>query len=282
LIQGNQSTLKTLESKLASNVTTSKSVGNVTNKANRITETASKLKNERASIQQKLDKASEFTSPTLANRGKHSPNSEKLKFQNQLKEIDGKIALNKRQADKLDNIDTKGNLNQGLNSAKEVSTKVPNFTANELRVSLGKNGYRELGKFAKVIESSPVQLAWTLAKASMKIAGAGAVEYGEEFGEEVFNQLRDNTGTDKKLDLNKARIAGAIGFSAGASIGIGTEVITKEYVDVINSKTYKVDELKSKEVKRNPYAPFTTSTLQQDAGNKFGYSAASTMGKAQK
>ena len=65
-------------------------------------------------------------------------------------------------------------------------------------------------------------------------------------------------------------------------LDIGTEVITKEYVDVINSKTYKVDELKSKEVKRNPYAPFTTSTLQQDAGNKFGYSAASTMGKAQK
>ena len=65
-------------------------------------------------------------------------------------------------------------------------------------------------------------------------------------------------------------------------LDIGTEAITKEYVDAINSKTYKVDELKSKEVKRNPYAPFTTSTLQQDAGNKFGYSAASTMGKAQK
>ena len=41
-------------------------------------------------------------------------------------------------------------------------------------------------------------------------------------------------------------------------LDIGTEAITKEYVDVINSKTYKVDELKSKEVKRNPYAPFTT------------------------
>ena len=65
-------------------------------------------------------------------------------------------------------------------------------------------------------------------------------------------------------------------------LDIGSEAITKEYVDLINSKTYKVDELKSKEVKRNPYAPFITSTLQQDAGNKFGYSAASTMGKAQK
>ena len=65
-------------------------------------------------------------------------------------------------------------------------------------------------------------------------------------------------------------------------LDIGTEAISKEYVDIINSKTYKVDELKSKEVKRNPYAPFTTSTLQQDAGNKFGYSASSTMGRAQK
>ena len=65
-------------------------------------------------------------------------------------------------------------------------------------------------------------------------------------------------------------------------LDIKTESIAKEYVDLINSKTYKVTDIKSKEVKRNPYAPFTTSTLQQDAGNKFGYSAASTMGKAQK
>jgi DNA topoisomerase-1 len=47
-------------------------------------------------------------------------------------------------------------------------------------------------------------------------------------------------------------------------------------------KSYSVAAIKSKKIKRKPYAPFTTSTLQQEAANKLGFTAKSTMMIAQK
>src|SRR5207237_1090603 len=44
---------------------------------------------------------------------------------------------------------------------------------------------------------------------------------------------------------------------------------------------YQVANVTTKEVKRNPYPPFTTSTLQQTASNLFGWSAKRTMQMAQ-
>ncbi len=44
---------------------------------------------------------------------------------------------------------------------------------------------------------------------------------------------------------------------------------------------YQIKEITAKEVKRNPAAPFTTSTLQQEAARKFGMSAKQTMVIAQ-
>lgn len=44
---------------------------------------------------------------------------------------------------------------------------------------------------------------------------------------------------------------------------------------------YTVEDIAKKEVKRNPYAPFTTSTLQQEANRRFGFSAKQTMMLAQ-
>lgn len=51
--------------------------------------------------------------------------------------------------------------------------------------------------------------------------------------------------------------------------------------DLENAK-YKIIHLEKKETKRNPLPPFTTSTLQQTAANKFGYSSKFTMSLAQK
>ncbi len=45
---------------------------------------------------------------------------------------------------------------------------------------------------------------------------------------------------------------------------------------------YKVTEVELKQSKRKPYPPFTTSTLQQDASSKLGFSAKQTMMVAQK
>ncbi|MEK7663884.1 MAG: type I DNA topoisomerase [Patescibacteria group bacterium] len=49
----------------------------------------------------------------------------------------------------------------------------------------------------------------------------------------------------------------------------------------LNGAEYKVKKVHRKETKRNPFPPFTTSTLQQTAANKFGYSAKYTMSLAQ-
>ena len=45
---------------------------------------------------------------------------------------------------------------------------------------------------------------------------------------------------------------------------------------------FTVDKVESKPQKRNPYPPFTTSTLQQDASRKLGFSSSRTMQVAQK
>src|SRR5262249_60664935 len=44
---------------------------------------------------------------------------------------------------------------------------------------------------------------------------------------------------------------------------------------------YRVTDVRQREVQRNPAAPFTTSTLQQEASRKLGFSAKRTMSVAQ-
>ncbi len=50
----------------------------------------------------------------------------------------------------------------------------------------------------------------------------------------------------------------------------------------IQAKDLKVTNIEAKQVKRNPYAPFITSTLQQEASRKLGLSASETMRTAQR
>ena len=55
-----------------------------------------------------------------------------------------------------------------------------------------------------------------------------------------------------------------------------------EMVEKIKKYKYSVIEVSSKEMKRKPYAPFMTSSLQQDASTKLGFSPKKTMTLAQK
>ncbi|MFM2045872.1 MAG: topoisomerase [Pseudomonadota bacterium] len=50
----------------------------------------------------------------------------------------------------------------------------------------------------------------------------------------------------------------------------------------IRPMLFRVGRVERKEVRRNPYAPFTTSTLQQEASRKLGFGATKTMRTAQK
>lgn len=64
-------------------------------------------------------------------------------------------------------------------------------------------------------------------------------------------------------------------------MGISNEADAKKITADLEGATYKVADITKKEVKRNPSPPFTTSTLQQEAARKLGYSAKQTMAVAQ-
>ena len=53
-------------------------------------------------------------------------------------------------------------------------------------------------------------------------------------------------------------------------------------LNTINKSNFKIKDINSKIYKKNPLAPFTTSTLQQTASSKFGFGASRTMQIAQK
>ena len=62
---------------------------------------------------------------------------------------------------------------------------------------------------------------------------------------------------------------------------IANETDAKKVADRLEKASYKVISVEKKEKRRNPVAPFITSTLQQEASRHFGFSAARTMNVAQ-
>lgn len=56
----------------------------------------------------------------------------------------------------------------------------------------------------------------------------------------------------------------------------------KDFLEKCLGATFKIKSLETKPAKKSPSPPFTTSTLQQEASRKLGYSVASTMMYAQK
>ena len=63
---------------------------------------------------------------------------------------------------------------------------------------------------------------------------------------------------------------------------INNEREAKAILDALKSrKTFQVSEVKRRERRKNPAAPFTTSTLQQDAAKKLGFGSKRTMRLAQ-
>ncbi len=72
-------------------------------------------------------------------------------------------------------------------------------------------------------------------------------------------------------------------FKAELSKRFNTLEEGRAYLQACEKATaFKIDDLEIKPFKKKPAAPFTTSTLQQEAGRKLGYSVARTMSVAQK
>ncbi|GAB4553675.1 MAG: type I DNA topoisomerase [Geothermobacteraceae bacterium] len=65
-------------------------------------------------------------------------------------------------------------------------------------------------------------------------------------------------------------------------LAIESEAMAGELVAELERQSYRVARLETKQKKRNPAPPFTTSTLQQEASRKLGFSSRKTMQLAQK
>ncbi|RAH99320.1 type I DNA topoisomerase [Acuticoccus sediminis] len=65
-------------------------------------------------------------------------------------------------------------------------------------------------------------------------------------------------------------------------LGIKNETDARAIVDHLNQAAFSAVSVEAKPQKRNPAPPFTTSTLQQEASRKLGFSSARTMQTAQK
>jgi len=65
-------------------------------------------------------------------------------------------------------------------------------------------------------------------------------------------------------------------------LALGNEASAHAISSALKGASFKVDTIESKPAKRHPFAPFRTSTLQQEASRKLGFSSARTMQIAQR
>jgi DNA topoisomerase-1 len=100
---------------------------------------------------------------------------------------------------------------------------------------------------------------------------------------------------DREREVNKFNAAAAYKITAEFSTGNARELVKAELPQRFEKEAdaekflndcvgagFSVDSLETKPAKRNPAAPFTTSTLQQEASRKLGYSVSRTMQIAQR
>ncbi|HSG09812.1 MAG TPA: type I DNA topoisomerase [Longimicrobiales bacterium] len=68
----------------------------------------------------------------------------------------------------------------------------------------------------------------------------------------------------------------------GKAFTLGNEAAAAEVLDAVGGVPFRVSDVKRRERRKNPAPPFTTSTLQQEAAKRLGYSARRTMSVAQR
>ncbi|MFM9936296.1 MAG: type I DNA topoisomerase [Novosphingobium sp.] len=64
-------------------------------------------------------------------------------------------------------------------------------------------------------------------------------------------------------------------------LSLGNEGIAQRAKALVEAAIFRVEDVETKPTRRNPFPPFTTSTLQQEAARKLGFAASHTMRVAQ-
>lgn len=75
---------------------------------------------------------------------------------------------------------------------------------------------------------------------------------------------------------------GSSKISATLSDKLPNEKSTRDFLESCKDAEYKIEKIEVKPSKKSPSAPFTTSTLQQEASRKLGFSVSQTMSVAQR
>ncbi len=106
-----------------------------------------------------------------------------------------------------------------------------------------------------------------------EIEAFNSVEYWQIEVELKKLKIEDNDSLDSFI----ARLIKIDDKKAEVSDKINADIL----VDNLNRSDYKVTKVETREVRRNPVPPFTTSTIQQTASNRLGWSAKRTIKTAQ-
>ncbi len=120
---------------------------------------------------------------------------------------------------------------------------------------------RILAERERLIKAFIPDVYWTII-ASLKPAKFSALEF--TCTQKLIALMEGKSEADAKTEI--ARIA----------------KIVKNIVTIGKKSTWQVTDIKETRQKRSPYAPFTTSTLQQTASSRLGFAPARTMAIAQK
>jgi len=102
----------------------------------------------------------------------------------------------------------------------------------------------------------------------------------EAFRTEEYWTIEALLGTIKNEDV-KARLVSIAGATL-KKLDIKDEASALDIKAAIEKQSFRVASVEKKAAKRNPYPPFTTSTLQMDASRKLNFSAKQTMQVAQR
>lgn len=108
------------------------------------------------------------------------------------------------------------------------------------------------------------------------------VDREEEIERFISQEYWSITGA---FESNKDAFEARLTYLEGTKIEkftLTNETDAKAAVNKLNALSYAVKSIEKKQVKRNPAAPFITSTLQQEASRKLGFGASRTMQVAQK
>jgi DNA topoisomerase-1 len=101
----------------------------------------------------------------------------------------------------------------------------------------------------------------------------------EKFVSQEYWDIKVKLVTEKKESLT-ATLTHIDGKKLD-KFALGNKAQAESVAELLKNKKYLVQDVEKKQVSRNPYPPFTTSSLQQEASRKLGFSPAYTMKLAQ-